>query len=110
MLTPSVYLEFLKNNGYFALRIDKANDIKILAQKIEENKFKRINRTDIINELQKYLQINNYNVASSLNKSFLAESHLYDFLETIDCDLKIHKEITIFENTAIDINLNVCIS
>jgi len=108
VLTPSVYLEFLKNNGYFALRIDKANDIKILAQKVEENKFKRINRTDIINELQKFLQINNYNVANSLNKSFLAESHLYDFLETIDCDLKIHKEITIFENTAIDINLNVC--
>lgn len=107
VLTPSIYMEFLKNNGYFALRIDKANDIKILAQKIEENKFKRINRTDIINELQKFLQINNYNVASSLNKSFLAESHLYDFLETIDCDLKIHKEVTIFENTAIDINLNV---
>ena len=108
VLTPSIYMEFLKNNGYFALRIDKANDIKILAQKIEENKFKRINRTDIINELQKFLQINNYNVANSLNKSFLAESHLYDFLETIDCDLKIHKEVTIFENTAIDINLNVC--
>ena len=107
VLTPSIYMEFLKNNGYFALRIDKANDIKILAQKIEENKFKRINRTDIINELQKFLQINNYNVANSLNKSFLAESHLYDFLETIDCDLKIHKEVTIFENTAIDINLNV---
>ena len=108
VLTPSVYLDFLKNNGYFALRIDKANDIKILAQKIEENKFKRINRTDIINELQKFLQINKYNVASSLTKGFLNEAHLYDFIETIDCDLKIHKEITIFENTAIDINLNVC--
>ena len=108
VLTPSVYLEFLKNNGYFALRIDKANDIKILAQKIDEYKFKRINRTDIINELQKYLQINNYNVASSLTKGFLNEVHLYDFIETVDCDLKIQKEITIFENTAIDINLNVC--
>lgn len=108
VLKPDAYMDFLRSNGYFALRIDKANDIKILAQKIDENKFKRINRTDIINELQKYLQINNYNVASSLTKGFLNEVHLYDFIETVDCDLKIHKEITIFENTAIDINLNVC--
>ncbi len=108
VLKPEAYMDFLRSNGYFALRIDKANDIKILAQKIDENKFKRINRTDIINELQKYLQINNYNVASSLTKGFLNEVHLYDFIETVDCDLKIHKEITIFENTAIDINLNVC--
>ena len=108
VLKPEAYMDFLRSNGYFALRIDKANDIKILAQKIDEYKFKRINRTDIINELQKYLQINNYNVASSLTKGFLNEVHLYDFLETVDCDLKIQKEITIFENTAIDINLNVC--